>query len=198
MDAKGGSDRTLGKYDPMLWSVAGLWSCDCWCFCFRATGTDSDPDPDPVSTASPFSDPLVDAPLFVLDVLDLLPKRSLPCHGGRNENVAPNGRRCSGFDSGVSRTESCGLGGVNGGGVVRFGNPKWNGFDAALAPGWEAVALWLLRCNFFGERGAVSALSFVLVPGSEMGLGRRASAAAPFGCGLAVPGGTEDWCISNV
>ena len=40
------------------------------------------------------------------------------------------------------------------------------------APGWEAVALRLFRCNLFGEQGVVFAPSFVLVLGSEMCFGR--------------------------
>ena len=137
LDAKGGSSRTPGKYGPVLWSVVEGWSCPCCCF--RTAGTDSDPDRG--STASPSSDPLVDAPLFVLDVLDLLPKRSLPCHGWRNENVDPNERRRSGFYSGASTATSSGLEGVNAGVFVRFCIPKLDGFDMDLVPGWEAVAL---------------------------------------------------------
>ena len=129
--------------------VVEVWSFGC--FRFRTAGTDSDSDPDHGSMASPSSDPLADAPLFVLDVLDLLPKRSLPCHGWRNENVDPNERRRSGFDSGVSTTASSDLEGVNAGGVVRFCIPKLNGFDTALVPGWEADSLRLFRCSFFCE-----------------------------------------------
>ena len=94
LDTKGGSGRTLRKYDPVLWPTVEVWSCDCWCFCFRAKTTDSDPDPDPDpdpgSTVLPSSNPPVDAPRFVVDALNLLHKWSLPCHGWRNENVAPN------------------------------------------------------------------------------------------------------------
>ena len=91
-----------------------------WCFCFRAKATESnpDPDPDPGSTESPSSNPLVDAPFFVLDVLDGLPKRSFPCHGWRNENVVWV------FDSGASTTMSSDLGGVN---EVCFGIPNGTG-----------------------------------------------------------------------
>ena len=97
LDAKGGSGRTLGEYYVVIWSVVEVWSCDCWCFYFRATGADPDPDHDPGSMAPPSSEPLVDAPLFVIGVLDLLPKWSLPCHGWRNENIAPNERCRAGF-----------------------------------------------------------------------------------------------------
>ena len=74
VDAKGGSGRTLGRtilcYGPSLkFGVATA-------FAFAWGNGNSDPDPG--STASPSSDPQVDAPLFVLNVLDLLPKRSLP------------------------------------------------------------------------------------------------------------------------
>ena len=131
-DAKEGSRRTLGKYDTVLWDVVEVWRCDYW--------TDSDPDLDPDSRASPSSDPPADAPLFVLD---LLLKRSLPCHGWRNENVAPNERRRSGFGPGASTIASFDLEGANAGWVVCFGIPKWNAFDTALAPGWEAVVLRL-------------------------------------------------------
>ena len=75
---------------------------------------------------------MVDAPLFVLDVLDPLPKRFLPCHGWRNENVDPNERRRSGFDSGASTAASSDLEGVNAGGVVCFCIPKLKVFDTAL------------------------------------------------------------------
>ena len=166
----------------------------CWCFCFRATGTDPDLDPETGSTVSPSSDPLVDAARFVLDVLRLLFKRSLPCH----ENVTPNERR---HDSGASTAVSMGLEGVK---AVRFGIPESCGFDMALVPGWEAVALRSFRCNFFGEQdgeqGVVFAPSFALVLGSEMvAIGRGASAAAPFRCGLVAPGGAvrQDWCLLN-
>jgi len=80
------------------------------------------------------------------------------------------------------------LEGVNTGGVVRFSIPKVNGFDTAPASGGEAAALRLLRCNFF----------VVLSIGSDMGLGRPASAAAPLGCGLAGSAVRHDWCMSNV
>ena len=98
---KGGSSRTLGNYDLMLWSVVEVWSCTR--FLLSSSGNDSDPDPG--STASPSSDPLVGAPLFVLDVLDLLPKRPLLCHGWRNENVDPNERLRSGFDSDLAHLQ---------------------------------------------------------------------------------------------
>ena len=143
-----GSGCTLGKHDPVLWSVVEAWSCDCWCFCFRATGTGSNPDPDPCSTDSPSSDPQIDTPFFVLDVLYLIPKVSLPCHGWRNENVAPNERHRSGFDSGASIIASSDLEEVNAGGVVCFGISKWNGFDTVLAQGWEAVVLRLFDAVF--------------------------------------------------
>ena len=75
LDAKGDSARTVGKEGPVLWCVVEVWDC-AWS-CFRTAGSDSDPGPG--STTLPSSDPLVGAPLFVLDVLDLLPQRSFPC-----------------------------------------------------------------------------------------------------------------------
>ena len=101
---------------------------------------DSDPDLDPGSTVSPSSDPLADALISVLSVLELLPKL---CHGGRNETAAPNKRHRSGFDSGASITASSELEGINAGGVARFGIHKWSRFGAALTPGWEAGTLLL-------------------------------------------------------
>ena len=87
---------------------------------------------------------------------------------------------------------------MNAGGVVRFSTPKLNGFDTALVLGWVAEALRPFRCSFFAEQGAVSTLSLVLVIGSEVGLGRPASTAAPLGCGLEESAVREDWCMSNV
>ena len=89
-------------------------------------------DSDPGSAVPPFSESLDYAPRFVLGVLDLLSKR----YGRRNETVAPNERRSSGFSSGTASSD---LEGVNTGGAVRFGIPKLNGFYTAL--GWEALAL---------------------------------------------------------
>ena len=80
------------------------------------------------------------------------------------------------------------LEGVNTGSDFRFSIPKVNGFDTALTLGWEVAALRLFRCSSFSQQGAVTTLSFVLAIGSEVRLGRRASAAAPRGCGLAPAG----------
>ena len=88
--------------------------------------------------APPSSDPLVDAPLFVRDPL---PKRSLPYYGGGNENVAPNERRRSGFGSGASTTVSYDSVGVNAGGVVGFGIPKWNRFEGWAGKPWRFDSL---------------------------------------------------------
>ena len=75
---------------------------------------------------------------------------------------------------------------------VRYGSP----------PNWEAVTLRSFRCNFFGEQGSeqgvVFAPSFVLVLGSETGIGRRASAAARFRGGLAAPGDKIGACQTEV
>ena len=135
----------------MIWAVVEVWSCAS----FRL-GIDSG---DRLRSRSWFYGStilrsMVDAPLFVLDALDLLPKRCLPCHGWRNENADPNERRPSGFDFGGSTIASSDLEGVNAGGVVRFCILKLNGFDTALVPGWEVVSLRLFRCNFFDELGS--------------------------------------------
>ena len=167
-DAQGGSGRTLGKYDTVLWYVVEVWSCDCW------TDSDPDPDPDPDFRASPSSDPL-----FVLDALVVLPKRFLLCHGWRNENVAPNERHCSGFDSGASIIASSDLEGVNAGGDICFGISKWNGFGTVLVQGWEAVELRLFdapflvskvlylrshSCWYWGRRWALASMPLLTLP----------------------------------
>jgi len=48
----------------------------------------------------------------------------------------------------------------------------------------DAAAIRLFQCSSFAEQGTVSALSFVLVIRSEMGLGCAALTAAPFDCEL--------------
>ena len=101
-----------------------------------------------------------------------------------------NERQRSAFGPGGSITASSSLDGVNTDSVARFSIPKVNGFDTALMPSWEAAELRLFRCSSFAEQGTVSTLSFMLVIGSEVGFGRRASAAAPLRCGLA--GGKGD------
>ena len=78
--------------------------------------------------------------------------------------------------------------------AVRFGIPKWNGFAMALE------AFRSFRYNLLGEQGGERGLVFApSLLGSEMGIGRRASAAAPFRCGLALRGGAarQDWRMSN-
>ena len=142
-------EHTILCYGTLL--KFGVATAGAFCFCFRATGPSSNPDPDRGPTDSPSSNPLVDAPLFVRDVLDVLPKRSLPYHGWRNENVAPNERRRADFDSGASTTASSDLEGVH---AVRFCIPKWNGFDMALE------TFRSFRYNFLGEQGGERGLVF--------------------------------------
>ena len=61
-------------------------------FCFQATGTGSNPDPDPGSTDSPFSNPLIDAPLFVRDVCSMhsLSDTSRTTVGGTKTSLQTN------------------------------------------------------------------------------------------------------------
>jgi hypothetical protein len=193
-----GLDRAMEKCDPALWRVGVVWGWTCFSFVsFRPADTNSDPVPVPGSATEPPSDPLVDDPLLALDVL---PERSTPCRGWRNEN-APSERRRSGCGSGASTDAGPSLeeGGVAGKGVVRFSIPKANGFDTALVfAGEGAAALRLLRCSFFVEDCALPALSVAPVPGSETGLGRPAFTAAFFGCGLAGGEGRQGGFMSNV
>ena len=101
----------------------------------------------------------------------------------------PNERRRSAFGHGASIITISSLEGVDTGSVVRFSIPKVNGFNTALMLGWEVAAFGLFRYNSFAEQGTVSTLSSILVTGSEVGLDRRASAAAaPRGRGLALAG----------
>ena len=132
-----------------------------FCFSFRTAGTD--PYPGPGSTTLPSSIPLVDAPLFVLD---LLPNWSLPCH-------VPNERHCSVVGPDAPITGSSSLEGVYTGSFVRFSIPKVNGFDTELMRGWEVVALRLFQYSTSSEQFTVSALSFMLVIGSGVGLVRQ-------------------------
>ena len=89
----------------------------------------------PGSTTSPSPNLPVNAPLFVLNVLELRPKWSLPCRRWRNETVAPNERRRSTSSPGTSTTASPSLEGLNTGRVVCFSILKVYEFDTALAPG---------------------------------------------------------------
>ena len=129
-----GPGRTMGKYDPAQWCIVEVWGC----VCFRLEPREPSPIRYPGSTTSPSSNPPVNAPIFVLNVLDLLPKWSLPCHGWRNENLAPNERRRSTSSPSTSTTAGPSLKGLNTDRVVCFSIPKVYGFDTALAPGWEA------------------------------------------------------------
>lgn len=180
----------MGRYNPALWRVGEelAWAC------FSCRG------PASASAPSPSSDPLVDTPLVVLGVLDLLPRRSLTCRDWRNESVAVSERRRSGFAPGAPRVvESCLEGAVAGGDVRFWTTPKVNGFDAALLPvRGAALPLPLFRCNFLVEQVVAGRLPvvLVLVLRSEPGLGRPISAAAFFG--LAGGDLRGDWCMSNV
>ena len=142
-------------------------------------------EPTPIPVTSP-PKWLSNIPLVV--VRSSYPSCSIYSPTGLSRTMIERTKTCSkrtapsGFAPDTSITANFSLDGVDTGSVVRSSIPKVNGCDTALMLGWEVAALRLFRCNSFAEQGTVSTLSSMLVVGSEVGLGCRASAAAPRGC----------------